>query len=357
MRLSNEFPGSGKIAEIRAKKETAYSIGRMPLLAKTPVFLRVYNSDSLYADSPMDTIRQQGVAGLPFLPFHAVLHPTQDVMYAIGDSSTVYRLDLASGAVLSRKMGGSPGYMAIGDNGAGVELYVPNEDGWIYMLDPENLATVFQASCGARVTSVDIDGAGNILASVASGYDAHSTRIISRSTGTSLGGLNGYGGFRIRYNHGYTAAIAVSMRISPVDLVHFSFTGASLTRATPDKYHGDHPLSPAIFEISRDDYLLISGPEGAIYTADAMLVYQTMLPRGDARYACFLFPASGGKLLAGVSDNRKIVVHAVPGWVASGEVATRGYPLFLFERGDRLFSLSRVALNSEWVGFESFALP
>lgn len=352
------------IAEITEADDTTYLDSLPPLYEKAYYKVYIINSDSYYKSSIERQVTEPGGKIINFLPYDAILHPDEPWIYILGQnydaSDTLVVVDyLDMEVVSSTSIGGDVGYMDIGDNGSGYELYLPmKSEGWIKIYDDQTLSNIDNINTGDYCSSVIIDGRGHIFAAVSpSIWWDYPIRSYDRSTGLiidSTGDSGSFSGSRIRMLPGALEIIEISIGVSPVDMDYYSINSDGyFLNHNDDDYHGDHPLYHEIFRISSDGAYLVTSSEGAVYTADSNMTYLGQLPRGDIEFSDFAFNSNSNTIYGSSDDSTIIKMYTYPGLAAESQIHTRGYSYMLFRAADTLLvSLSRPDINSNKVGID-----
>jgi len=293
---------------------------------------------------------------LDFIPFDVVRHPSEPKLYALdNDNSRIVVIDYEERTVVKEKdLDGYFGYMEIGDNGLGVELYVPGNDGFVSILDPTSLDQIGVINTGLGNSSVVIDGRGHVYVAVRpSPWWEQPVRTYDRASGLPIDGNGDFDGDRLRMLPNKTEIISISTSVSPIDMEYFRFNNdATFAEHVDDQYHGDHPLNPRIFRISPDGDYAITSSSGAVYTADRNMQYLGQVQRGSLEFSDFAFDDTGEIIYAATRNRASIQIASYPSLTRSSEILTRGFPEFIFREGNRIIGLSRGEEYGETVGID-----
>lgn len=307
------------------------------------------NSNSIKVDTP---------AGAVFLfePADVVMHPTQNRFYMVDKGAgklRVINIDTFT-ETASVTLQGTPGWIDIGDNGFGVEVYVPGSDGWIYVYDAEKLTLKKSISTGLITPCVATNGQGYLAASVKpSPWWEQPVRTYSRTTGINISGNGGFDGDRLRFVPGQNKIISISNGYSPTDMEYFELNskGEILTHLD-DSQHGSYPLDPNIFRISKSGDYLITGGEGAVYLTTRTMEYKGLIQRGSLAFWDFAFSDDGKTIYAATRNRKSIQIAHYPQLTRDDEILLRGTPKFVFYKSGRLYTVSIVSESPYKFGIE-----
>jgi hypothetical protein len=298
------------------------------------------SSNSIKVDNP---------AGAVFLfnPEDVVMHPTQNVFYAVDKGAgklRVINIDTFS-EIANVSLQGTPGFIDIGDNGFGIEVYVPSSDGWIYVYDADKLTLKKSINTGLSTPCVVTNGSGYLAASVMpSPWWEQPVRTYSRSTGINIGGDGGFDGDRLRFVPGQQKIISISRSVSPTDMEYFELNSkGEITLHMDDTQHGSYPLNASIFRISKSGDYVVTGGEGAVYLTTRAMEYKGMIQRGSLMFSDFAFSDDGKTIYAATQNRKSIQIAHYPQLTRDNEILLRGTPKFVFYRSGRLYTVSMVS--------------
>jgi hypothetical protein len=322
----------------------------------------VENEEGYARGSEKRTVDNSSGLILDFVPFDAVQHPQNPTLYLLDRSGEDSRVVVVNHSTMSvveeRSLNGEIGYIAVGDNGSGVELYAPSNDGWVYIYDAETLDEVDAIQTGLPNTSTVIDGRGHVYVSMhPDPWWDDPLRTYDRETGMHIDGGGDFDQCRLRMLPGNQEIIEISTSVSPIDMDYYRFNeDATFRTHMDDPYHGDHPLDPNIYRVSPSEEYLITSSEGAVYNADSSMEYQGQLQHGSLQFSDFAFSADGSTIYAGTQNQASIQVGSYPELTREREIKTRGRPVYLFRQDAQLISVSRTSSQSSEVGVEVISL-
>jgi hypothetical protein len=124
-----------------------------------------------------------------------------------------------------------------------------------------------------------------------------------------------------------------------MEYYQFDATG-NFTQHTNDQYHGDHPLDADIFKVAPSNNYLVTSSKGAVYNANSSMTYIGSLPRGSDTFSDFEFNSTATLIYAGLSTQKAIHIYDYQSLNKTGEIETKGYPVFLFRKGNELIVIS-----------------
>lgn len=306
-------------------------------------------SNSLTVDNPAGAI-------FTFIPKDFLKHPTQNFLYLIDQGAQkLIKYDYTLKQIVQETtLQGTPGTCDIGDNGFGVEIYVPINDGWIYVYSADDLTLKATINVGIKPGTVVVNGLGHVITSLyPSPWWEDPVRSFSRATGILIDGNGDFEGDRLRMIPGKNEIISISTSVSPVDMEYFKLgSTGEIALHVDDTYHGDHPLDSRIFRISDNGEYTITGSEGAVYTANSAMEYRGQLQHGTLAFSDFAFSSDGSIIYAATSNRKSIQIGHYPSLVRDNEILTRGFPVFVIRDGNRLICLSKTSESSQNSGIE-----
>lgn len=344
------------LAEVTSLNETTYIDELPPLEFQVCYFIRVTNTELNSRDSNQEVVDSPSGQILDFEAYDMLKHPTQDYIYLLDQGGQrLVKYNYTTLEIINEtSLQGVIGYCNIGDNGFGIEIYCPSEDGWIYIYDADNLSLITSINTGLPTASVVINGLGHVIASVEpSPWWEQPVRTYSRSSGIHIDGDGGFDRDRLRMIPGTNEIISISTGVSPVDMEYFKLGGdGSIEIHQDDQYHGDHPLDPRIFRISNDGTYVMTSRDGAVYTANSSMEYRGQLQHGSLEFSDFAFSDDGSIIYAATSNRKSIQIGQYPSLVRDDEILIKGYPVFIIRDGEKIISLSKSEENSVHTGVE-----
>lgn len=327
-----QFPVGLKVTE--DPDDTVFRDENPAPLESLKFMVRAYNRDGLYTESRVTVMARTGIRNFQASP-HSVYHPTQPWIYT-SSPNLLRRYNYQTGKSDSVPLYSAMGFMDIGDNGFGMELYIPYGIGRVLIMNAATLDTVGSINGFSTVNSVASSGKGRLMISASTPY---SLMVVDRKTLSVVSGARGGYHYRLRYLPDGVKALGLALDMLPtyafliepgdVRPVAYEFPGAR-----------DITLDARNFQVSPDGMSLVSGTAGAARRLDSAFTSIGILPPDSAGYACFAFSPAGDMLYAGVKDQRRIRVFTFPGLEPHKVIPTRGLPQHLVLREGEVFSLS-----------------
>lgn len=352
-RASDADQSGQLIASFNSADSVTYSDKTPPLVSEVYYYVKVLNSNDNFRNSNRIKVSYPGGKIYFYAATDAVHHPTEPVIFILDNAG--YKLRAinyeTNEEISSTTIQGTAGRMDIGDNGSGLEIYLPSSDGKIYIYDALTLNLVTTITAGLPVKCVITNGHGYLAASLTpSPWWEQPVRTYSRSTGINISGNTGsnvFEGSILRFIPNADKFISISTSVSPVDMDYFELTSSGMiTLNSDDSYHGDYPLDPNIFRISGNGEYLVTGNTGAVYSASQTMIYKGLIERGALYFSDYVFSSDCNTIYAGTSNRNSIQIVKYPELTRTGELLTKGYPEFMFFVNGNIISLSKVSLNS-----------
>lgn len=331
-----------------------------PIVNETYYYIRVSNEEDQYRNSNKIKVEEPAGKIYYYSITDAVHHPTEPIVYIVDNAAMKLRAInyVTQKEINNISLQGSIGDIDIGDNGFGLEIYVPSSKGFIYVFNANTLDLVTSISTGLNTRCVVTNGHGYIVASLnPSPWWDQPVRTYSRSTGMNISGDGGYQGDRLRFIPNTDKIISISRGISPVDMNYFELNSSGqILLHQDDSYHGDYPLNPNIFRISSNGDFVVTGQEGSVYSASSTMIYKGKIDRGALYFSDFAFSNNGNIIYAGTSNRNSLQVIKYPQLIRSDEILIKGYPKFLFNFQGKIISISRTSQSSNTYVFEQISI-
>lgn len=341
------------IASFNSADSIKYTDKLPPFVSEVYYYVRVSNSEEQSRNSNKIKVEEPAGKIYYYAVTDAVLHPTEPIVYIIDNASQKLRAInyITQTMINSCSLQGTVGKIDIGDNGFGLEIYVPNNNGFIHVYKASTLDLVTTINTGLATKCVVTNGHGYIAASLSpSPWWEQPVRTYSRSTGINISGNTGtvFEANILKFIPNSDNIISISTSVSPTDMDFFQIDNTGKIKATiEDSYHGDHPLDPYIFKISSNSEFVITGNAGAVYSASSSMIYKGMIDRGTLYFSDFEFSKDGNTIYAGTSNRTSLQIIKYPELTRKDEILTKGYPKFLFYKGGEIISISKVNTSSD----------
>ncbi|WP_299318799.1 hypothetical protein [uncultured Maribacter sp.] len=331
-----------------------------PLEFQVCYFIKVTNNVNNSRKSNQETVDTPSGHIFNFEAYDMLKHPTEDYIYLIDQAGQkLIKFDYLNLEVVSEtNLQGTIGYCDIGDNGFGVEIYAPSDDGWIYVYSADDLSETTSINTGLKTASVVVNGLGHVIASVEpSPWWEQPVRTYSRDSGIHIDGNGDHERDRLRMIPGKNEIISITTSVSPVDMEYFKIgSTGEIEIHQDDQYHSDFPLNPRIFRVSDDGTYSITSKDGAVYLANTSMEYKGQLQHGSLQFSDFAFSDDGTIIYAATSNRKSIQIGHYPSLTRDDEILTKGFPIFIIRDGERIISLSKSSENSINTGVEIIQL-
>jgi hypothetical protein len=229
------------------------------------------------------------------------------------------------------------GYCDFGTYNGKKELYVPRNDGWIFVYDALTLEKITQISTG--LTNSCVVYYNNNLYVSTSAWTNRPVKVLSRASGALISETGDFDITRFkRIPNSSLELLEISINIGPVDQDYYKFTAdGALVSHSNDRYHGDYPLDHNIFEFFPDGSKYITSSSGAVYNKD--MTYLASLPRGNLLFTTFSINQSENLIYAGC-QTKNIKVYTVNNFNEVKTLSTKAYPYKIFDTGNQLLCIS-----------------
>lgn len=363
IRNSNPSWNDGqKIGTVTGKQNTSFVDTAPPFTDSIYYKIVSYTNDEENSSSEYLKVKNPAGHIYRFAMKDAVIHPDLPYIYLATFNGEVILYDYEKEQVIQKKTYNTGiSFLEIGDNGFGIELYVPDYSGFIHILDPLTLNELTFINCGNPVTSVAIDGKGIVYAGIEpSPWWENPVRSFSRSEKSEIDGAGRFAEGRVRLLPDKKTLIEITSSSSPVNMEYFEVDeNGNFTFFKEDQQHGDHPLSYITFKVAGSGEFVITSTSGTMYKADSTMEYLGELSSGEIQFSDFIFD-DNQKMYASSSNNKSIYVYSVSGFNQIDNITTKGYPFKIFLKGNKIIAVSKTIVAYYWensgVIFESFSI-
>ena len=252
------------------------------------------------------------------------------------DSGKITLLDYVSRSVVKTAFSyATLGYSDIGTYNGVQELYVPRNDGWVYIYNASTLDKIDQVNTGSQCYSVVYNN-GKLFISAETGYYQYSVEVIDRTTKTVISTINNVeNSMHLKMIPGSTTKL---FGISSYDVYAFEFdaNGNYVSWNMANSNYGSS--DSRAFGIFPDGQYFITSNTGAIYSGALAMIQQ--LPYGNYQYSGFTFNSPFTQILASCSNYKNIIVYNYPGYSEQQTYHCMGYPMAIFIDNANIISLS-----------------
>jgi hypothetical protein len=320
--------------------QTSFIDKLVPFSDSVFYYVKSYNSDGYSSKS--NVVKSRGIPVFNINAVQAEMLANGSIIY-LRSLNQIIGIDYKSLSVVKESsFNGNIGYFHVGNNGFGDELYIPNSDGWLYIYDLSTFNKKESINVGVSVECVISNNAGLLYTSVSpSPWWEDPLRVFNRASLSFVDGGGDFDNTRLRLLPSGSEIIEISTSVSPIDMDYYQFdVSGYFQQHTNDQYHGDHPLDANIFKIAPSNDYLVTSSQGAVYYANSSMKYIGSLPRGLDSFSDFEFNSSATLIYAGLSTQKAIYIYDYQNLNKTGEIATKGYPVFLFRKGNELIVIS-----------------
>lgn len=239
----------------------------------------------------------------------------------------------------------SIGYCSLGDFNGSKELYVPENDGWLLILDAGTLQLKDKIYVGGyNVGSVVAANQKLYISSSDMSHGGYSncTKVYDRDTKDLIGWTGYWDGTRLMKLEGTSVEmIDISINLIPVDLSYYQFSpdGVPLVKKE-DQYHGDYLMDANIVRSFPDGSKFITSSSGTIF--DKSLVFDRYLKR-NANFSDFAFNSDGSIIYAAYLSQKQIDAISYPDAVTIKSYPTTFSPYKIFRDGNMLICIGKAS--------------
>lgn len=266
-------------------------------------------------------------------------------LYIFGRDGTMQQYDVATNqTVRTVQVGQAIGHCGFGTFGGITELYVPCNDGRVYVYNAATLAKVDELMT-IPLPLADVLASNNQLFVTSKGTSGNPLRSFDRATKRPLSGMSGVSNSNMalfKVPGTTTDFIGVIRSLSPTPQTYFSYSAAGLYQNQFDfPFQSTRSLSASAFEFFPSGDRYITGAYGDVFTRTmgylAALPYRT--PPGTNRrqeYICFGFDAAAQTIYAGTTTHT-FEVFSMSTYAPVRTIKTRFHPYKLFRDGPNGF--------------------
>jgi len=345
----NSFTGSDIIDEIYDASVVKFADNNFPVAPYLEYEVVGLISDSLtynysYIYSNVMPFERSGLKTFYFNPIDVIPDIPNHLFYVIeADSGKISIVDYTARSIVKAiKTNATIGYCALGTYNGVKEIYVPRNDGWVFIYNAVTLAKIDQISSGSSCGAVLFNNGKLFVFGNSNDYYT-SMNVIDRATKSVISTISNLYYMRPKLVPGSNTKIfgVASSYSSSGDLYSFEFDASGNVLNHSENYV-DYPSDYHSFEIFPDGQHFITSEYGAIYASD--LSYVVQLPYGDYNYSGFAFSGSASKIVAGCNNYKDIITYSNPGYSELQAYQTQGYPAFIFNDNDTIISLSSTTI-------------
>jgi len=277
----------------------------------------VYSNPQVFVRSDLDFI--------PFAPVSAAFDDATHYVYLGGQKGELAIYDASSHKILkSIETGSWVNRCTIATHNGKKELYIPRNDGWVFIYNAATLDQVDQLNVGAQVTSLAYNN-GKLFLST-SDYNK-GLAVYDRETKTEIFDTSYYGyGMQLRLLPGTnTELVAINSSYSSVKL-KFNAAGR-ITTVQNQNLSTSYQMAPNLFEVFPSGDKFITGSYGTIFSSD--LTYVSVLPHGMAYLNSFDFDETNNLVYCG-TNQQEVHAYSLSNYLLQKKLKTTGYPIAVF---------------------------
>jgi hypothetical protein len=264
-------------------------------------------------------------------PFDVQFDRQRRQLYFFDKTGIISLYDLATSQLTKTlPTGATIGYCDFGTYQGVGELYVPRNDGWVFIYNARTLEKIDQLNVGSAASCVV---ANNGLLFVSTGaWLNRPLKVYNRASKSLVAETGDWNATRFkRVPNTTTDLLEITLNIGPTDQHAYSFTAEGRPNGHyADRYHGDYQIDANIFEIFPNGRKYITSSLGTIFSKE--MVYEASLPKGNLSFTSFDFDAAGQVIYAGTTS-KSVEVYTSTGYVHQRSLKTKAYPYRVFLDG------------------------
>lgn len=301
--------------------------------------------NGIFISSNVVSFKRPSIETLNISPFDVIHSEADQLLYFFEKSGRISLYDLKTNKITKQiETNSTIGFADIESYQGKKELYVPRNDGWIFVYDAYTLEKITQITVGLESSCVVSNQ--NILYVSTSAWTRRPLKVYQRSDRRLIEETGDFDRTRFRKIPGTnTSLLEVTLNIGPTDQHFYEFDAKGTIQTNfSDRYHGDYPLDAHVFAFFPNGTKYITGSEGAIYNMD--LSYDKSLPRGNLLFTDFCFENDGGSVYA-ATTTKSIELYRTSDYSHVKSVKTKAYPYRMFNTRQGLIVVSTTKKNTD----------
>ncbi|WP_276090491.1 hypothetical protein [Pedobacter sp. JY14-1] len=237
-------------------------------------------------------------------------------------------------------------YIAAADYQGNPEVYVPTADGWILILDGNNLTLKDKIYVGGRAITSVIAVNEKLIASTSdaseSRNDNQHIKIYRRSDKKVIGVTGNYYNSRLLYleNSSYNF-IELSTTVVPVNLSAFTIDGSGTPVSKGHKTYFGLEVYPSIIKSFPAGDKFITSLYGTVFSADLTYQKNIIQPADGQLFSDFEFSQDGSMVYCAHLSLAKITAIDYNSLEIRKTFATKYLPVRIFRDGQQLISVNK----------------
>jgi len=265
-------------------------------------------------------------------PFDIQFDDQNRQLYFFEKTGTISIYSLETNAITSTiNTGATIGFCDFGMYNGVKELYVPRNDGWVFVYNAQTLQLIDQINVG--LASSCVVNNNNILYVSTSAWTNRPLKVYNRITKSKISESGDFELTRFKkIPNSNTELLEITINIGPVDQDFYRFdANGNILQHLDDIYHGDYPLDYKIFEFFPSGNKYITSSSGAIYSKN--MVFEATLPRGSLEFTSFYFDGPQQQIYCG-TKSKTIEVYSELNYTHIRSITTKAYPYRIFKDGN-----------------------
>jgi len=342
-----------------------YTERNMPYSDKILYSVSAFADSSAYSN--IITYNRPNTVFLQALFSDALIDRQNKILYLIyQNNGTITAINYATNTLIKTgSVGVGVNFSGIGTFQGSTELYVPGNDGQLYIIDAATLATKEKFATSGHINSVyQMDGKLFVAWTAASyGDNTTSIRVYDRVTKQLISSTGYYNNTRLVWLPGTNYEfIEETANESPTQFQYYKFdsSGLSLSESTITNY-AVNPYDVSILKAFPDGSRFIASSMGYVFTKN--LVQETYIPNyistdPNAKFSDFEINSAGSVIYCAEASDRLINVMSYPSPKLLKTYNTVLYPSKLFIDGNQLICVSKQAggASGYYIDIEKFGL-
>ena len=334
-----------KIATITDRNTTSYIDYDLPFGEKFTYYIRVSFSEVFYTTtSNYQTIVLDDATYFNFNIEQVLQHPSEPIIYLISTSNyNLVKYNFETGeTIASVDLQGSINRVSLGDNGAGLKIYVPTQEGTIIIYNANTLELESSIQVGSNVSNAYPAGNDYLLVSLNQFSATYNLQVFRESTKSKLRDYETEDNL-VFFPLGNSEYFGFEQSGWSSRPVHFDFstTNGSVNNLTDDYRQIGSSINSKIIDFSSDGYF-VTDSEGTVLTADANLTKQGELLKAGDNFTDFAYSKDNQKIYASSSESTgKIYEYSSDTFIKENEFQTRGYTRHVLVYENKLVFLSK----------------
>ena len=281
------------------------------------------------------TVSRSDISFAYITPNDAVFDQANQKVYVFSSNGDIAAYDLLAkkwaGQIASHSGVGS---CAMGVYNGKTELYVPRNDGWVFIYDAATLSQTDQINVGGAPGAVVYNNGILFVSSSSNSSTDNTVASYSRATKLQIAQTTISDFVMIKMLPGTnTDLYGMSVYSYPY---HFSFDAMGHFNTQNVSFSASGGSYTGALEVAPDEVMITSNTGILI---NSSLSYITTLPHGDDVFTSYCFDNAGSQVYAGCT-RRSINAYSMSTYQFQRAIPTQGYPYKLFYNSSGIISVS-----------------